>query len=209
MSRISKLRESTEARLSIMEKHIFALETLVREGPEEAMNRLEILKDQLMDRLGLKLELVGTLEGMSAETSAGLGYRLGRFAGVLEEGPAASAEGFRSQEEKVVRAGRELGAFYDENVLESQTGLEAMETQVFMVAIALEAEYEVLGQCFHLKEGGILEILAEERDLILEKIKSVKSKIQAAGDDPSLATVEFMGALSANLADIRSRLAVE
>ena len=82
-----------------------------------------------------------------------------------------------------------------------------METQVFMVAIALEAEYEVLGQCFHLKEDGILEILAEERDLILEKIKSVKSKIQAAGDDPSLATVEFISGLSGDLAAIRSRFA--
>jgi hypothetical protein len=68
MSRISKLRESTETRLAIMEKHAFAMETLVREGPEEALGRLEVLKGQLKDRLELTLELLVTLEGPSTET---------------------------------------------------------------------------------------------------------------------------------------------
>jgi hypothetical protein len=88
-------------------------------------------------------------------------------------------------------------------------GLEEMEPQVFMVSMALEAEYEVLHQCFQLKESGALEGLLEIRELILEEIEAVKSKVLVARDDPSIATVEFMGALSANLADIRSRLAVE
>ena len=208
MSKISKLRESTETRLSIMEKHAFALETLVREGPEEALNRLEILKGQLRDRLERTLESLGTLKGLPLETTAGLGYRLGRVAGVLEEGPALSAKAFRSQEERVIKAGRDLGTFYDENVSDAQAGFGEMEIEVFMVAVALEAEYEALDQCFQLKESGFLETLTKSRDLILEEIKAVKSRIQAAGDDPSLATVEFMGGLSADLATIRSRFVV-
>jgi ParB-like chromosome segregation protein Spo0J len=207
MSRISKLRESTETRLAIMEKHAFAMETLVREGPEEALSRLEVLKGQLKDRLERTQELLKTLEGLSTETLTGLAYRLGRLAGVLEEGMAASVETFRAQEKRVVEAGRELGAFYDGNVPESQDGLGEMEPQVFMVSMALEAEYEVLDQCFGLKEGGYLEALTKSRELILEEIESVKLKIQAASDDPSLATIEFISGLSADLAAIRARFA--
>jgi len=209
MSRISKLRESTETRLSIMEKHAFALETLVKEGSEEALNRLEILKGQLRDRLERTLASLGSLEGLPLETTAGLGYRLGRVAGVLEEGPAVSAEAFRSQEERVVEAGRDLGTFYDENVSDAQAGFGEMEAEVFMVAVALEAEYEVLNQCFQLKEEGVLEGLTKNRELILKEINAVKSKIQMVRDDPALATTEFMGELSADLAGIRSRFVVE
>ena len=209
MSKISKLRESSKTRLAIMEKHAFALETLVREGPEEALNRLEILKGQLRDRLERTLESLGTLKGLPLETIAGLGYRLGRVAGVLEEGPASSAEAFRSQEERVIKAGRDLGTFYDENVSDAQVGFGEMEAEVFMVAVALEAEYEALDQCFQLKEGGFLEtLLIKNRDLILEEINAVKSKIQVARDDPSLATAEFIGELSGDLAGIRSRFVV-
>ena len=88
-------------------------------------------------------------------------------------------------------------------------GLEEMEPRIFMVSIALEAEYEALHQCFQLKESGALEGLLEIRELILEEIEAVKSKVLVARDDPSIATVEFMGELSADLADIRSRFAVE
>ena len=96
MSRISKLRESTETKLAIMEKHAFALETLMREGPEAAQGRLEVLKGQMKDRLEHTLALLGTLEGLPLEAATGLTYRMGRLASVLEEGSAASAEGLRS-----------------------------------------------------------------------------------------------------------------
>jgi hypothetical protein len=207
MSKISKLRESTQTKLAIMEKHAFALETLVREGPEEALDRLEILKGQLRDRLVNTQELLGTLEGLPPETATGLAYRLGRFSGALEEGMADSVEAFKAQETRIVEAGRELGAFYDGNVPESQDGFEEIETQIFMVSMALEAEYEVLEQYFHLKNSDFLEGLAEEQNLVLEEIESVKLKVKAALDDPSLATLEFLSGLSADLAAIRSRFA--
>jgi hypothetical protein len=190
-----------------MEKHAFALETLVREGPEEALGRLEALKNQLKDRLERTLELLVTLEGPSTETLTGLAYHLGRLAGVLEEGTAASVDAFRAQEKRVVEAGRDLGAFYDGNIPESQDGLGEMEPQIFMVSMALEAVYEVLDQCFGLKEGGYEDVLTKSREPILEEIESVKLKIQAASDDPSIATQEFIGGLSADLAAIRSRFA--
>ena len=208
MSRISKLRESTQTRLAIMEKHAFALETLVREGPEEALSRLEILKNQLKDRLVNTQELLGTLQDLPLQAATGLGYRLGRLTGVLEEGPAASAEAFRAQEKRVIEAGRDLGTFYDENVSDAQAGFGEMESQVFMVAMALEAEYEAIDQCFQLKEDEFLEGLTKSRELILEEINAVKSKIQVARDDPSLATAEFIGELSGDLAGIRSRFVV-
>ncbi len=205
MSRISNLRESTETKLSIMEKHTFALETLVKEGPEEALNRLEILKGQMKDRLERILESLGTQEGLPLETAAGLGYRLGRVAGILEEGPAVSSEAFRFQKRRFVGASRDVGTFYDEKVPDAQAGFGEMEAEVFMVAMALEAEYEVLDQCFGLNKSGVPEKLAESRELILEELSAIRSKIQVARDDPTLGTAEFIGELSASLAGVRSR----
>ena len=83
-----------------------------------------------------------------------------------------------------------------------------MEPQVFMVSMALEAEYEVLDQYFVLKESGALEGFKENQELILEELDAVKSKILVARDDSPLATAEFISGLSADLAAIRSRFVV-
>ena len=80
-----------------MEKHAFALETFLREGQEEALHRLEILKGQVRERLGRALTVFGTLEGLSLETLLGLSFKLGRLSGILEEGSVATAEAFRAQ----------------------------------------------------------------------------------------------------------------
>ncbi len=204
MSRISKLRESTETKLAIMEKNTFALESLLREGQEEALQRLEILKGQLRDRLARSLTVFGALEGLPLETTLGLSFKFGRLSGILEEGSVETAEAFRAQGERTIKAIRDIGTLYDQSIAESMMGLDEIEEEIFMVGLALVAEVETLGQCFQSKGSDMETVLTRNRDIILEKIYAVKAKIQVARDDPALATVEFMETLSADLAGIRS-----
>jgi hypothetical protein len=204
MSRISKLRESTETRLAIIEKHAFALETLLQEGQEEALHRLEILKGQLRERLTRSLTVFATLEGLPQETLLGLGFKLGRLFGVLEEGSVDTADTFSAQEKRIIVAIRDFGTYYDDKIKESITGLDEIEKEIFLVGLALEAEFETLSQCFKTKCSDMEADLTRNKDIILEKIEDVKTKIQVARDDPALATVKFMETLSADLAGIRS-----
>jgi hypothetical protein len=205
MSRISKLRESTETKLSIMEKHAFALETFLREGQEEALHRLEVLKEQVRERLGQTLAVFGSLEGLPLKTILELSFKLGRLSGILEEISAITADALRAQEERITEAIRDFGAFYDENMADSVTALDEIEKEVFLVGIALEAEFETIGQWFLLKGTDMETALLENRDIILGMIDALKAKIQVARDDPALATMEFMATLSADLAGIRSQ----
>lgn len=139
------------------------------------------------------------------ETLLGLSFKLGRLSGILEEGSVATIEAFRAQGERTIGAIRDFAIFYDANIAESMTGLDEIEKEVFLVGLALEAEFETLGQCFQSKGTDMATDLPGNRDIILEMVDAVKAKIQVAQDDPALATMEFMGELSADLAGIRSQ----
>ena len=203
MSRIGKQRQSTLIKLAIMEKHAFAMETLVREGPVEALSRLEILKKQLRYRIENLLEFLETQHVIPQEAAMGLSYRFGRLASTLEEGSASTSAAFSVQKEKIIGAIRDLGTYYDKHVELSVEDLEGNETDFFMVVTALEANLETMAQYIQWQGYGTPSFTAQSQELFLRAVGAVSTGIQVARDDPSLATEEFMSDLSADLAEVR------
>ena len=203
MGRISNYREDPGTKLDIMEIHAFAMETLLREGMGGAISRLQILKDQLRDRLRAFIRVLQTDDLLPADTALGLEHRLEAVMGIMEEGKAPDHSDLKDQRRRIIRAIRALGTYYDENVGSSVHGLDETESEVFKVALAMEAEWEALEQVINWQETHSGKWTEQDREQLADRISDFRTRIQLARVDTVPTDDDLISRLSTELAGIR------
>jgi hypothetical protein len=203
MGRISNYREDPGTKLDIMEIHAFAMETLLREGLGEALSRLQFLKDHLRDRLQAFVKVLQTGDLLPAEIALGLEQRFEAALGIMEEDKAPDPSILKDQGRRIIKAFRAIGTYYDGNVESSVQGLDEAESEVFKVALAMEAEWEALEQVISWQETGGRERTGQDREHLADRISDFRARIQLARNDTVPVDDDLISGLSAELAEIR------
>ena len=203
MGRISNYREDPGTKLDIMEIHAFAMETLLREGLGEALSRLQFLKDQLRDRLQAFVKVLQTGDLMPADIALGLEQRFEAALGIMEEDKAPDPSTLKDLGRRITKALRAIGTYYDGNVESSVQGLDEAESEVFKVALAMEAEWEALEQVIDWQETDGLERTGQDREQLADRISDFRTRIQLARSDTVPVDNDLISGLSADLAGIR------
>ena len=203
MGRISSYREDPGTKLDIMEIHAFAMETLLREGLDEALSRLQYLKDQLRDRLQDFVQILQTGDLLPANTALGLEQKFEAVLRILEEDSAPDPSAFKDQGRRIIEAIRAAGAYYEENVESSEQGLDEAESEIFKVGLAMEAEWEALGQVISWQEAHSMDWTEQDRQQLAGRISDFRTRIQIARDDPIPVDDDLISRFSAELAGIR------
>jgi hypothetical protein len=203
MGRISNYREDPGTKLDIMEIHAFAMETLLREGLGEALSRLQFLKDQLRDRLQAFVKVLQTGDLLPADIALGLEQRFEAALGIMEEDKAPDPSTLKDLGRRITKALRAIGTYYDGNVESSVQGLDEAESEVFKVALAMEAEWEALEQVIDWQETDGLERTGQDREQLADRISDFRTRIQLARSDTVPVDNDLISGLSADLAGIR------
>jgi len=203
MGRISNYREDPGTKLDIMEIHAFAMETLLREGLGEALSRLQFLKDQLRDRLQAFVRVLQTDDLLPEDTALGLEQRLEAVLGIMEEGKTPDHSALKDQGRRIIKAMRAVGTYYDENVDSSVHGLKETESEIFKVALAMEAEWEAMEQVINWQETHSEKWTEQDREQLADRISDFRTRIQIARDDPVPVDDDLISGLSTELAGIR------
>ena len=123
--------------------------------------------------------------------------------GIMEEGKAPDHSNLKDQRRRITKAIRALGTYYDENVGSSVHGLDETESEVFKVALAMEAEWEALEQVIVWQETGDRERTGQDREQLADRISDFRARIQLARNDTVPFDDDLISGLSAELAGIR------
>lgn len=178
MSRIKDLRASIDKKLDALEHQALALEAQLTQSRDQALQRVEQRKVQLLDVLKQIQGSVQQSKEVAEQAKTEVQSKLEQLQVQLALGKADARDTFEEQRIKILNALAEFESTADQKLKEAAFQSGRLWEDLVGRASGLEAEFEALKQRFESENATQQSVMESKRQELLASLQTFKTQLK-------------------------------
>ena len=179
MSRIKELRASFDKQLDALEHQALALEAQLTQTKDQAMQRLELRKQQLRDLLKQVQADVQKSKEMAEQAKSDVQAKLEHLQVQLALGKADARDTFEEQRTKILKALNEFESVAEQKLKGATFESGRVWEDLVGLTSTLEAEFDALKNRFDSEKAKQQAMLDSKKEELLTKLVLFKDQLKA------------------------------